>query len=34
MGKLRADFGRAFGPKEAELKAQEEQRALEPRPST
>ena len=29
MGKLRADFGRAFGPKEAELKAQEEQRALE-----
>ena len=28
MGKLRADFGRAFGARETELKAQEEARAL------
>ena len=29
MGKLRADFGRAFGAKQQQIKAEEEQRRLE-----
>ena len=32
MGKLRADFGRAYGPKEVELKEAAEKARLPPKP--